>query len=73
MLFLGRFSFAQRQTRAMADVQNVNLIPAHGEKNSVFVPAATMKNLTDIHIEKFALGRERTAFRERVQQQNHLQ
>jgi hypothetical protein len=57
----------------MADVQNVNFIFAHGEKDSIFVPAATVKNLADFCIEKPALRREQTAFGKNLRRKNHFQ
>jgi hypothetical protein len=49
ILFFGN-SFAQRQPRAVADVKDVNFFFAHSNKDSVFVLAATVKNLTDFQI-----------------------
>jgi len=49
ILFLGS-SFAQCQPRAVADVQDVNFVFAHGEKDSVFMLAATVENLADFRI-----------------------
>ncbi len=72
ILFFGRFRFAQGPPRAVADVQNVNLTFAHGEKYPVFVLAATMENFTDCCIEKFALWRERTAFGKKFQRTNRV-
>jgi hypothetical protein len=45
-LFFG-YCFAQCQTRAVADVQDMNFIFAHGKKDPVFVLTATVENLTD--------------------------
>jgi hypothetical protein len=66
ILFFGS-SFAQCQTRAMADVQDVNFTFAHSKQDSVFVLAATVKNLADFHIEKLVFRSERTAFWKNLQ------
>jgi hypothetical protein len=54
----------------VADVQNVNLVFAHGEEDPVFVPAATVENLADLAVEKFALRRKRGAFGKNIQREN---
>ncbi|MEO7297702.1 MAG: hypothetical protein ABI042_03890, partial [Verrucomicrobiota bacterium] len=61
-LFLGRFRFAQREPRTVADVKNMILIRVHGEKYSVFMLAMAVKNFTDFSVKRFTLWRERTAF-----------
>ena len=48
ILFFGGWSFAHRQPCAVADVQYVNHILDHGEKNPVFVLVATVENFTDL-------------------------
>ena len=48
----------------MTDIQHVNLIPAADEKDSVLVLMATVENFPNLHIQEFALRRERAAFRE---------
>ena len=50
ILFFGGFSFAQRQPRAVADVEDVNFIFAYGKKDSVFVLTATVENLADFRV-----------------------
>src|ERR1044071_4077007 len=45
--FFGRYKFAERKPRAVADVQNVNLVSSHGEKNPAFVMTPTVKYFAD--------------------------
>ena len=57
----------------MANVQDVDFIFAQGEKDPVFVLAATVENFTDLAVERFALRRKRGAFGKNIQRENNRQ
>jgi len=46
----------------MADVQDVNLIFAHGEEDPVFVVAMAVEDFADFHVQKLAFGHKWSTF-----------
>ena len=66
-LFVGSRIVTQRQSRAVVDVQDVNIVFAHGKQDSIFVLTTTMEKLTNLEINEFALRRKRTPLRKNSQ------
>ena len=62
--FIFGHAFAQCQSCAMPNVQDVNLVSSHRKEDSIFILPAAVKNLADFYFEILSFGRERTPFGE---------